>query len=106
MKIQFLRKIKYNKGGIWVLYSINNMNLIYIFARVISEVEFNFIYKFKNDSIATFLVNLENNAILKIKAFDNIADYCYSKLTIGDTIVVEGKLESNMEVKVNTISKI
>ncbi|MCI8617693.1 MAG: hypothetical protein HFJ60_05605 [Clostridia bacterium] len=74
------------------------MNLVYIQGKIISDIEFKFIIKSKNKSISIFKLELTNNSIVTIKAYNELADYCYSKLNKDDIILIEGKLNSKLEI--------
>ena len=74
------------------------MNIVFVEGKIIRDIEFNFIINSENVSITTFEVELLNKSIVKIKAYNELADYCYSKLNKGDIIFVEGYLNSNMEI--------
>ena len=74
------------------------MNIIFILGKIVSEIEFKFIIKSKNTSIAIFEVELLNKSIVKIKCYNELADYCYSKLNKIDVVFIEGYLNSNMEI--------
>ena len=74
------------------------MNIVFIQGKIISDIEFNFIINKKNISIAIFEVELLNKSIVKIKAYNELADYCYSKLNKNDVVFMEGYLNSNMEI--------
>lgn len=74
------------------------MNIVFIEGKIINNIEFYFIINSKNISIAIFKVELLNKSIVKIKAYNELADYCYSKLNKGDLIFIEGYLNSNMEI--------
>lgn len=79
------------------------MNIVFIQGKIISDVEFSFIINSKNVSIAIFEVKLLNKSIVKIKAYNELADYCYSKLSKNDVIFIEGYLNSNMEIIIKTL---
>lgn len=74
------------------------MNIVFIEGKIISDIEFNFIINSPNLSIAIFEVKLLNKSIVKIKAYNELADYCYSKLNKNDVVFIEGYLNSNMEI--------
>ena len=82
------------------------MNLVYIQGKIISDIEFKFIIKSKNKSISIFKLELTNNSIVTIKAYNELADYCYSKLNKDDIILIEGKLNSKLEIISKTIEKV
>ena len=103
------------------------MNLVIVVGTVVTEVEFKFIYdrykeviateeniehkssysdKYNHTSIAKCDIKLSNNSIIKIYGYDEIADYMYRDLVCNEYILVEGKLDSNMEVKIEVLKKI
>lgn len=71
------------------------MNICFLYGKVISNIEFNFILNSKNISIVSFSIELLNNSRIKVKAYDEIADYCYSRLKKKDNIYIKGYLENN-----------
>ena len=83
----------------------DRVNIVFIQGKIISDIEFNFIINKKNISIAIFEVELLNKSIVKIKAYNELADYCYSKLSKNEIIFVEGYLNSNMEIIIKTLKK-
>ena len=76
------------------------MNICIISGKIISEVEFEFIINNKNKSIAYFDIELSNKNIVKIKAYDEIADYCYWKFEKGEIIYIQGFLKETGEIVV------
>ena len=48
---------------------------------------------------------LRNKSIVKIYGYDKIADFMYINLKENDYILIEGKLDSNMEIEVKILSK-
>lgn len=82
------------------------MNIIFILGKIVSEIEFKFIIKSKNTSIAMFKVELLNKSIVKIKCYNELADYSYSKLNKDDNIFIEGYLNSKMKIVTKTIKKV
>lgn len=81
------------------------MNVIFVQGKIIDEIEFKFIINNKNNSIALFKLKLLNKSIVKVKAYNELADYCYSKLNKGDIIFVEGYFNSDMEIIIEIINK-
>lgn len=76
------------------------MNLIFVQGKVVSNVEFDFIINSKNLSIARFDIELSNKSIVKCRAYDEVADFCYSKLKNTDNIFIEGEVTNmNIEIK-------
>lgn len=41
---------------------------------------------------------IDENTIIRIKAYDDLADYCYSKLKKGDYIAVYGRISELYEI--------
>lgn len=71
------------------------MNFCIVYGKIISEIQFDFIYKSKQISISRFNIKLANNSIIQIKAYDDLADFAYSKLKKEDIILIKGKLGKN-----------
>ena len=78
------------------------MNYCFLIGRIISEIKFEFMLVGNNISISTFLVKEKNN-VLKIKAYDEVADWCYQNLMKGDIAKIQGKINSKMEIIVQEI---
>ena len=81
------------------------MNICYVIGKIISEIEFKFIINSKNVSISYFKIELFNNSIINIKAYNELADYCYSKLQKYDVCAIQGYINSEMEIEVEEIKK-
>ena len=79
------------------------MNLCFLKGKIISEIEFNFMINTKNISIATFEIELVNKSKIKVKAYNELADFCYQKLKQGDIIFIQGYLDSNMHIIAESI---
>lgn len=77
------------------------MNRVYLMGEIITEIEFKFIINSKNISVAIFNIKtIKDSQIIKIKCYNEKADYFYSKYKSGDIVIIEGKLENN-EIIVN-----
>ena len=79
------------------------MNLCFLKGKIISEIEFNFMINTKNISIATFEIELVNKSKIKVKAYNELADFCYQKLKQKDIIFIQGYLDSNMHIIVKEV---
>ena len=79
------------------------MNLVYIQGKVVSKIDFKFIINSKNISIAISKVELSNKSVVKVKAYNEMADYCYRKLSEGREVIIEGRLNTKLEVICNKI---
>lgn len=72
------------------------MNRVYLMGKIITDIEFKFIINSKNISVAMFKIKtIKDNQIINIKAYNELADYFYSKYNTGDTIVIEGRVKGN-----------
>lgn len=87
------------------------MNLVIICGKVISKVEFNFIYdrysvneeildnkKYDHTSLARCKLKLLNGSIVEIYGYDDTADFMYRYLKENDNVLLEGKIDSNMKI--------
>ena len=81
------------------------MNICILLGKIVSEIEFQFIINSKNKSISYFDLELLNKSIIKVRTYNEIADYIYSKLSKGDTIVIEGRLRTNEVIEIEKITK-
>ena len=74
------------------------MNLCFLFGKIISEINFKFVLNSKNISIAYFKIELNNKSIVEVKAYNELADYCYSKIKKNDIITIQGYLSNDTEI--------
>ena len=86
------------------------MNIVVISGDVITKVDFKFIYdkygnKNKHTSIARCMLKIDNASIVQICGYDNIADFMYRNLQIGDRIICDGYLDSEGIICVEEIYK-
>ena len=83
------------------------MNIVIVNGEIISEINFNFIYnynKYKKEnytSIAMCKIKLENDSIIDIYGYDDIADYLYRENP--QRIYLEGELDEHMMIKINNL---
>ena len=82
------------------------MNICLLMGKICSEIKFEFILNSKAISIAMFDVELLNGSIIKVKGYNEIADYCYSKLETGKVVEIEGYIDNNMEIVLNIINNL
>ena len=73
------------------------MNIIFLKGKIINEIKYEFIINNINNAIVLFKIQVQDN-IITIKGYDEIADFCYSKLKIGDEIYLQGSINSKMEI--------
>ena len=71
------------------------MNICFIRGKIISDIEFKFIINSKNTAISIFRIELENKCKILVKAYNELADYCYRFYKIGDVIYIQGYIENN-----------
>lgn len=74
--------------------------------KIISEIEFKFIINSKNKSIVYFDMELLTKSIIRVKAYNEKADYIYRNLKIGQTIIIEGKISNDGSVECENICHI
>lgn len=82
------------------------MNICFLIGKIISDIDFRFIINSKNISIAIFELQLSNKSIVKVKAYNETADYCYRELIINDMVSIQGELSNNTEIIINDIELI
>ena len=75
------------------------MNNCFISGKIITEIEFKFAIKNKFYSIVEFKIELDNKSIIKIKAYNKNAEYCYQKLEKERYINIYGKITSKGDIK-------
>ena len=80
------------------------MNLCYLIGKVISKIELYFMLNSKHIAIVLFELELENKNIIKIKCYDELADFAYKNIKQNDNIFIEGKICSSGEVEVNNLT--
>ena len=73
------------------------MNEVFIIVKV-KNFEYRFLLNKKNNAICKIEGMLENGSIIKLIAYDNIADRLLRKLKINELYLFRGRLNSNMEV--------
>ena len=79
------------------------MNLCFIIGKIISEIKYDFVIDSKNISIIRFKVKILEGSIINVIGYDNIADWCYRKLSIDDNIFLEGMINTKENIEINKI---
>ena len=79
------------------------MNEVFLIGKIISNIEFKFIINSKNKAIACFEIETADKQIVKVQAYNEIADFAYSKLNTNDKVFINGYIEANV-VKVKCIN--
>ena len=81
------------------------MNLCFLFAQIITDLQYDFFYNSKKHiSIIKFKVKEKNN-IINVIAYDDMADYIYRSFYKQDFICILGYLNNSMYVNVLEIEK-
>ena len=81
------------------------MNLCFLIGKIVSDIKFDFILNSKNISIVRFEVELSNKSTIKVKGYNNVADFCYNKLEINNKIFIFGSLYNNRHIIINYLQK-
>ena len=79
------------------------MNKVFLIGKIISDIEFKFIINLKNKAIASFEIETANKQIVMMQAYNQLADFVYSKLNTNDKVFINGYIEDNV-VKVKCIN--
>ena len=79
------------------------MNEVFLIGKLISDIEFKFIINSKNKAIACFEIKTADKQIVRIQAYNQLADFAYSKLNTNDKVFINGYIEDNV-VKVKSIN--
>ena len=75
------------------------MNLCILSGKIISKIEFKFVINSKNKSIAYFDMQLSNQNIVRVKSYNEMADYIYRKFKTGQIVILEGKIRGDGTVE-------
>ena len=79
------------------------MNEVFLIGKIISDIEFKFIINSKNKAIACFEIKTADKQIVRIQAYNQLADFAYSKLNTNDKVFINGYIGDNV-VKVKNIN--
>ena len=71
------------------------MNEVFLMGKIITEIKFDFLLNSKKKSIARFYIETLGKQKIKIVGYDDIADFCYSKLNKGNRIFMYGMLNKD-----------
>jgi len=74
------------------------MNMCFFIGKICSEIKFDFILNSKNISIAIFYIQLLNGSIIKVKGYNEIADYCYRNLKQCMDIQIQGNINNKYDI--------
>ena len=70
------------------------------------KVEYKFILNSENSSLAKVKIELENNSVINVIAYNQTADYCYRNLNINDLVFVHGRVHTGLEILAEKIIKL
>ena len=86
------------------------MNLCFIMGKIVSEIEFDFVIgneeyfsKKENISLVRFYIDALEEKI-NIIGYNEIADYSYQKLNVGDNVFIEGFLRTDGKVQIEELT--
>ena len=83
------------------------MNLCFLIGKIVSDIEFKFIINSRqHTAISIFTLEVSGNCILRVKAYNELADECYQKLVKSDVIAIQGKLENGEEIIIENVDYI
>lgn len=78
------------------------MNICFLEGKVINKIDLKFIYDIKNKrlgkkhiSLVEIELEIKNNQIIKLKGYDEIADFIYRNIREEDYVWVEGKMRND-----------
>ena len=74
------------------------MNLCFLIGEIISKIQYKFIINSKDTAIAIFKLKLQNESIVTIKAYNEMADYYYSHFDKDNVICIKGRLNTKGEI--------
>ena len=72
------------------------MNEVFLIGKIISNIEFKFIINSKNKAIACFEIKTADKQIVRIQAYNQLADFAYSKLNKNNQVFINGYIENNV----------
>ena len=80
------------------------MNICFFMGKIVSDINFKFIiHDRKNNSIVKFEVELNNKSKIIVIGYNELADFCYSRLKKNDNIALQGYLSSGINVILENI---
>ncbi len=85
------------------------MNFCFVMGEIISEIKFDFVIDNKtigsNVSVVRFCIDVFGEKI-NVIGYNNIADWCYSKLEESDNVFIEGSISTKGKIEIENISLI
>ena len=72
------------------------MNEVFLIGKIISNIEFKFIINSKNKAIACFEIETNDKQIVRVQAYNKLADFAYSQLNKNNKVFINGYIETNV----------
>lgn len=87
-------ELENNKGK---HYIAKDINICFLIGKIVTNIDFNFFYNSKEhiSNVSFFIENSKSKGLIKIEAYDNLADIIYRKFDKEDVIKIMGKLRMN-----------
>ena len=82
------------------------MNEVFLIGKIITDIDFKFIINSKNIFNALCEIELLDKERVKVKAYNEMADFCYSRLNQNNWIFVNGKVESEGIINIFFLKKL
>jgi len=85
------------------------MNICFLIGKIISDVEFDFVidnnkgFKNRKISVIKFKLKLLDENVVNIIGYNNVADFCYQKLNIGENVLIEGFINNAGKIEIKNI---
>ena len=74
------------------------MNLCFLIGKIIGQIQYKFIINSKDTAIAIFKLQLQNESVITIKAYNEMADFYCSHFDVNDVICVKGRINTKSEI--------
>ena len=81
------------------------MNEVFIIVKIL-EYKYGFLLNNKNSAVCKIIGKLENKSIIRLIAYDEMGDKCLRILEKEKIYMVEGRINSNMEIVIKNIKKV
>lgn len=78
------------------------MNICFLVGKIISEIKFDFVISNKKTnkiSRTEFYIKLKNSSVIKVIAYNELADKCFIELEKGKIIIIQGRINTLGEVE-------
>ncbi len=79
------------------------MNLCFLIGKIISDIEFEFVLNSRDISIVRFKIELTNKSVIRAKAYNEMADWCYQNLIKNNAVTIYGEIDNKMEIIISEI---